>query len=125
MKKIPYKIYSVRQYKKTYGSTVEFVKFIEKYINLNKKNIVDLACGGGANTIYLAKKYPQSNFLGIDRDRSLISIGNKFKKNLNNIKFEIGDWRHINSYKKFIFQNKISKNTVEGGYNKFSSNIFS
>ena len=115
MKKLPNKSYHCKQHKKIYGSTVEFVKFIETYINLNKKNIIDLGCGSGANTIYLAKKYPQSNFLGIDSDRRLIVIGNKFKKNKNNIKFEIGDWRHINSYKKFIFQNKISKNIVEGG----------
>ena len=32
MKKITYKIYSARQHKKIYGNTVDFIKFIEKYI---------------------------------------------------------------------------------------------
>ena len=104
MKKINYKIYSLRQHNKIYGNTIEFVKFIEKFIDLNKKNIIDLACGGGANTIYLAKKYPQSSFLGIDYNRRLIEIGNKFKKNLSNVKFKIDDWKNINFHKSFIYR---------------------
>jgi len=114
MKKIPYKIYSLRQYKKIYGNTVEFIKFIEKYIDLNKKNIIDLACGGGSNKIYLAKKYPQSSFLGIDYDRRLIEIGNKFKKDLSNVKFKIDDWRNINFHKNFIYKKNTSK-ILRGG----------
>ena len=114
MKKINYKIYSLRQYNKIYENTVEFVKFIEKYIDLNKKNIIDLACGGGANTIYLAKKYPQSSFLGIDYDRRLIEIGNKFKKDLSNVKFKIDDWKNINFHKSFIYKKNTSK-ILRGG----------
>jgi SAM-dependent methyltransferase len=113
VKKIPYKIYSLRQYKKIYGNTVEFLKFIEKYIDLNKKNIIDLACGGGANTIYLAKKYPQSSFLGIDYNRRLIAMGNKFKKDLSNVKFKIDDWNNINSSKNFIYKKNRSKTLQE------------
>jgi SAM-dependent methyltransferase len=114
MKKIPYKNYSVRQYKKTYASTVEFVKFVERYISLNKKNIIDLACGGGANTIYLAKKYPQSFFIGIDYDKRLIAIANKFKKDLSNVKFKTDNWKNINFYKKFINKKQVNKNIIGG-----------
>ena len=54
---IDYKSYSINQYKKTYNSTTELIKFISKHINLNGKSIIDLACGGGANTFFLAKKF--------------------------------------------------------------------
>ena len=59
--------YHKKQHKKIYRSTELFIKFIEKYEKLNNKIILDLGCGAGANTIYLAKKYKNSNFIGIDR----------------------------------------------------------
>ena len=116
IKKIPYKFYSLKQHKKIYGNTVSFLKFIDKYINLNYQNIIDLACGAGANTIFLAEKYCSSLFLGIDYDKSLIQIANKFKKskNLSNIKFKKDDWKNINSYKKFKIYKKINKKNLPG-----------
>ena len=56
-----YKKYSKVQHTNTYESTIEFVKFISKH--KFKKNIIDLACGGGANTIYLAEKFKSSLLL--------------------------------------------------------------
>ena len=120
MKNNSFKNYSLKQYNKIYGSTLEFIKFLEKYIDLNKKNLIDLACGGGANTIYLAKKYPQSSFLGIDYDRNLIKLGNKLKKNLSNIKFKIDNWNNVGPYKSFIGSNK-KINSTGGGIICFQS----
>ena len=57
-----YKKYSEVQHTKTYESTIEFVKFISKHVSLKKKNIIDLACGGGANTIYLAENFGLEDF---------------------------------------------------------------
>ena len=59
-----YKKYSKIQHSKTYESTIEFIKYISKHINLKKKTLVDLACGGGAPTIYLAEKYKSSSIIG-------------------------------------------------------------
>jgi SAM-dependent methyltransferase len=120
MKNNSFKNYSLKQYNKIYGSTLKFIKFLEKYIDLNKKNLIDLACGGGANTIYLAKKYPQSSFLGIDYDRNLIKLGNKLKKNLSNIKFKIDNWNNVGPYKSFIGSNK-KINSTGGGIICFQS----
>ncbi len=119
MKNNSFKNYSLKQYNKIYGSTVEFIKFLEKYIDLNKKNLIDLACGGGANTIYLAKKYPQSSFLGIDYDKNLIKLGDKSKKNLSNIKFKIDNWNNVGLYKSFINSDK--KMNPSGGIICFQS----
>ena len=71
---INYKNYSVKQYKKTYDSTIYFEKFISKYVDLKNKSIIDLACGGGANTFFLAIKFPNSTFLGVDISINLIKI---------------------------------------------------
>jgi len=89
-----YEKYSKVQHKNTYESTIEFVKFISKHINLNKKNIIDLACGGGANTIYLAEKFKSSFIIGIDINKNLLKLANQEtnKKNIKNIKFLIGNW---------------------------------
>ena len=35
---IDYKEYSLNQYDKTYNSTIKLIKFISKYIDLDKKN---------------------------------------------------------------------------------------
>ena len=93
-----YKKYSKVQHVKTYQSTLDFVKYISKYINLKKKIIIDLACGGGANTIYLAKNFRSSFIYGIDVDKNLIKIANieKRKKKLKNIKFIEGNWFNVN-----------------------------
>ena len=60
-----YKKYSKVQHTNTYESTIEFVKYF--FVSYKfKKNIIDLACGGGANTIYLAEKFKSSFIIGID-----------------------------------------------------------
>ena len=101
--KINYKDYSVRQYKKTYDSTIYFEKFISKYVDLKNKSIIDLACGGGANTFFLARKFPNSTFLGVDISSNLIKIAKKkIKKNLNirNCSFLKENWINIHKLKK-------------------------
>ncbi len=100
---IDYKAYSKKQYDKIYRSTIYFEKFISKYIDLNSKNIIDLGCGGGANTLYLAKKYSNSNFLGVDISENLLKMGNnklKDHKNIQNLKFKRDNWVNIHRYKK-------------------------
>ena len=96
-----YKKYSKVQHTNTYESTIEFVKFISKHINLKKKNIIDLACGGGANTIYLAEKFKSSFIIGIDINKNLLKLANQEtnKKNIKNIKYLNGNWFDVNKKK--------------------------
>jgi len=81
--------YDEKQYKKIYRSTELFIKFIEKYEKLNNKTILDLGCGAGANTIYLAKKYKNSNFIGIDKNLNSIKYARNMVKKykIKNCKF--------------------------------------
>lgn len=99
MLNINYTKYSLTQHEKIYGSTIEFIKFISKIINLDNKNIIDLACGGGANTIFLARKFRKSLFLGIDKQKKLIKIAEKFTKisKLKNCFFKLNKWEKLKS----------------------------
>ena len=73
-------LYHQKQHNNIYQSTVHFIKFIEKFISLDKKNLIDLACGSGANTLYLGNRYSKSNFTGIDSNKKLILIAKKKNK---------------------------------------------
>lgn len=97
-----YKKYSKIQHSKTYESTIEFIRYISKHINLKKKTLVDLACGGGASTIYLAEKYKSSSIIGIDIDTNLLRIANDYKnkRKTKNVKFEKGNWYNVYKQKK-------------------------
>ena len=97
-----YKKYSKIQHSKTYESTIKFIKYISKHINLKKKTLVDLACGGGAPTIYLAEKYKSSSIIGIDIDTNLLRIANDYKnkRKTKNVKFEKGNWYNVYKQKK-------------------------
>tara|TARA_B100001093_G_C26841125_1_gene1020617 strand:- start:738 stop:1454 length:717 start_codon:yes stop_codon:yes gene_type:complete len=99
---IDYKSYSINQYKKTYNSTTELIKFISKHINLNGKSIIDLACGGGANTFFLAKKFKKSTFLGADISNDLIKIAKKKVEDFPEVKncsFIKKNWLDIHNVK--------------------------
>ena len=53
------------------------------------ENILEVGCGTGRNLIILAKKYPQTNFFGLDASAEMLKTaqGNIDAKNLKNIKF--------------------------------------
>ncbi|MGA9291659.1 MAG: class I SAM-dependent methyltransferase [Ignavibacteriaceae bacterium] len=80
---------------------------------LNKKNfkerkILDSGCGSGFTIIELAKKFPSSEFVGIDLSDPLLEIANdkiKCEKLVNRIKFLKADVQDVpfpNSYFDFI-----------------------
>lgn len=55
------------------------------------KRILDFGCGGGASTIILARMFPNTQIVGIDLDRGLLSIA-KFRSkyySLNNVEFNL------------------------------------
>ena len=99
---IAYTKYSTKQHYETYESTKRFVSFVQSKIDLNGKKIIDLGCGGAANTIYIAKKFKKSFFLGIDYNTNLINLGKKFLKkykNLKNLELKKDKWQNIKRYK--------------------------
>ena len=63
--------YHNKQWQNPYRSTIAFAKFIEAKAKDSKK-IVDAGCGGGGPTWYLANRFPDCRFTGIDVSETLI-----------------------------------------------------
>jgi hypothetical protein len=86
--------YHERQYREIKRSTVLFCDWLESEGLLKDGQvIIDLACGMGANVCYMAKRYPDSVFIGIDSNPDLIDRGNGIisKLGASNCRLEVGD----------------------------------
>lgn len=86
--------YHTNQWDHPKQQTIEFTNFISKELRSNS-TILDLGCGGGASTHFIAKKFPEVSFLGIDQDENLINLANKKISNFNsenNVKFKVGNF---------------------------------
>tara|TARA_B100000963_G_scaffold360785_1_gene393104 strand:- start:4970 stop:5725 length:756 start_codon:yes stop_codon:yes gene_type:complete len=81
--------YFDRQMSNPYESTKSFFKFLNKEINLENKRIVDLACGNGANLLYLKRNYNTNECFGLDQNKSLLKTAKYFakKRKIKNIRF--------------------------------------
>lgn len=89
-------IYHSNQWDTPKQSTKAFSDFVSEYLKKSKK-VVDLGCGAGAPTAYLAQKYLDVVFTGLDYSSELISFANKMalNKQISNLTFEQGDWSNL------------------------------
>lgn len=72
------------------------VKEIAELINENKsKKILELGCGKGFNSIYLAKKFPKVKFSGIDITEKHLQLAIKKSKKIKNLTFSYGDFHEL------------------------------
>jgi SAM-dependent methyltransferase len=82
--------YHLKQWNEPYRSTVHFCDFIADKLDAAKK-VVDLGCGAGAPTNFLANRYPKVNFIGLDISKELISC----TKSGPNLDFEVDDAENL------------------------------
>ena len=67
-------------------------KMIKKLPKKEKAVCLDIACGTGDISFLLAKKYKDSEIIGIDFNEKMIDIANKLLEyKYNNIKFKVAD----------------------------------
>jgi len=61
----------------------------EKVISSNTNYVVELGSGGGRNIIYLAKKFPEKTFIGIELTKSSVQLSKLCadKFNISNVEF--------------------------------------
>lgn len=74
------------------ADTLRFFKFLKKEQNfvLENKNILDLGCGTGRNSNYLAEL--GNNVIGIEISKNALEIAKKRAKKLNiNVDYRLGD----------------------------------
>lgn len=77
---------------------LEQVKIVEKYINVKTEKVLELGTGRGANCIYLAKKYLNIDFVGLDLPNGQLQHATKKAKELKNFKLQEGDFHDLNKY---------------------------
>ena len=84
--------YHLNQWQLQKESTIAFEKFLSRNL-MDSKSVVDLGCGAGAPTSYLANCHPNAVFEGIDLEAELIDSANMLAKesNLANVSFSVGN----------------------------------
>ena len=107
--------YHLRQYENVYRSTEMMVDWLEDIGGVlergKRQYICDMACGCGANIAYMAKKYPQSEFVGIELEERLVAEGKK-QLQLPNTDIVQGDWFKLDMSYKDKFDGIISFQTL-------------
>lgn len=68
-------------------------KIIEK---TGAKKVLELGCGMGFNSVHLAKKYKNCEFLGLDLTPKHVHFANKFKEGIANVSFREGNFDKLN-----------------------------
>jgi hypothetical protein len=90
--------YEKRYFDNPKYSTIEFEKFLkENKCILPKTEILDIGGSAGGNVAYLAKKYPETKFLGADYNEAFIEMGKRFLKSsgIKNVSLEAADWFNL------------------------------
>ncbi len=82
--------YHLRQWHEPYRSTVHFADFIADRIE-SSSIVVDVACGGGGPTWYLAQRFDRCRFVGLDISEELI----KHARSARNLDFELDDLQNL------------------------------
>jgi SAM-dependent methyltransferase len=95
--------YFTSQFEKIFESTKEAFEILKKK-KLNNLNTLDLACGNGANLIYLKKKYNNKKYcLGLDFNKKLI-LTSLDQNNYKNLELKYGNILNLKKNLKNKFQ---------------------
>ena len=96
-----------RYFEQQLSSPKESTKYIFKILKKNKLhnlNTLDLACGNGANLMFLKKQFNNKKYcLGIDVNKKLLEQGSNFN-NFNDLELKYGNILNLNKKLKNKFQ---------------------
>lgn len=71
-------------------------KWVEQHIqNLGAKSVLELGCGKGFNSIFLAERNPQTQFVGLDLTPLHIKLARKRAANFSNLTLQVGNFNDI------------------------------
>lgn len=92
--------YHNRQFERPYESTISICNWLaEKDVFESDARICDLGCGQGASLFYMASRYTDCNFTGVDLDKEAISNGIELmeSRQIKNCHLIQGDLHNIGS----------------------------
>ncbi len=78
---------------------LEQAKIVSKYLNDNSLRVLELGTGRGINSTYLAKKFPKTQFTGLDLAGGHSNYAIKSSKEINNFDVVIGDFHDLSRFK--------------------------
>ena len=87
--------YHSRQWDSVYESTVAFSQFADKWLT-GSRLVLDIGCGAGANTAWLASQYANTRFIGLDISRPLIEIARAKSEMIANVNYMVRDLYNLN-----------------------------
>jgi SAM-dependent methyltransferase len=88
--------YHLSQWKQPKRATQAFADFLRPVLS-STSNVVDVGCGAGAATYFLAKQNQQTQFCGIDISAELITFAKNaaLEMGSSNLDFQIGNWLEL------------------------------
>ena len=70
--------------------------YVERAKIKNGQEILELGCGWGSLTLYIAEQFPQSNIIGVSNSHSQREyIETEIQKNLKNIRIQTADVNQV------------------------------
>lgn len=111
-------IYHEKQFLNIYRSTECFVEWLENkgfLKRVGQSKVLDMACGGGANTLYMGNRYENIQFVGMDIEQEYIDYDNEMlgeHSKYGNCEFRIGDWFNIDPKWINVFEGIVSFQSV-------------
>jgi len=104
----------LKQFKQPLYSTAAFEKFLAGHACFSGGVILDIGCGCGAVTSYMANRHKRTRFIGSDYNRYLISEAKKipFNRSLKNLEFKAADLFSLKKYFKEDFSGIYSVHTL-------------
>jgi trans-aconitate methyltransferase len=88
--------YHLSQWQNPKQSTKAFEDFLRTTLP-DTLSVIDIGCGTGAATAYIAARNSEIAFTGLDYSKELVSIANEIasKRALRNLTFETADWFNL------------------------------
>lgn len=81
------------------GDLLEVARIVKKYlVKLKAKNVLELAIGKGATSFYLASRFKNIRFYGIDLSSEQIKFARKRAKKADNYYPEEGDYHNLRKF---------------------------
>ena len=80
----------------------EKLNSVFRHLNLENKDVLDLACGSGGLTRKLKRKCPSANIFGVDFNEEAINYANEVDEGITGLRYKSGDAQDL-TFKKNSF----------------------